>query len=153
MVVSTPSRSTRTKVRWTAITLCIIVALAYLWVFVTLLPTFGHVSDDPTLLFAVLTGTYVVGAVLLLSRDNVAVEWAGVAVQVVLLAAYISLTVIGGIQHPDPAAAVPFALRFLPHGIVVGAAQVLLVGLLAYLALSRRKELTEIRLHPQGRPS
>ncbi|HET7723454.1 MAG TPA: hypothetical protein VFK68_02345 [Propionibacteriaceae bacterium] len=125
--------------------------MAYLIVFMTLLPTLGTVGDDPTPLFAVLAGTYLVGAVLLLSRDNVLVDWVGVAIQVVLLAAYLSLTVVGGLQHPDPAEAVPFALRFLPHGIVVGAAQVLLVGVLAYLAVTRPRELVARRLGRQGR--
>ncbi|HSN11319.1 MAG TPA: hypothetical protein VLS51_04345 [Propionibacteriaceae bacterium] len=133
-----------------ATVLCIVVAVVYLAVFFTLLPTFGQVADDPTPLFAVLAGTYVVGAILLLSRDNVVVEWVGMIVQVVLLAAYLSLTVVGDIEHPDPSAAIPFSVRFLPHGVIAATAQVLLIGVLAYLALSRPRQLAAERLGPQG---
>lgn len=128
----------RGRIRWAAAALCVIVAVAYLSVFLSLLPTLGQVGDDPTPLFAVLASVYVVGAVLLLYRDSSALHWAGGALQIILLSSYFGITVIGEMQHPDPMAAQPFALRFLAQGIVIGAAQLILAGALIYLASSRR---------------
>ena len=74
----------------------------------------------------------------MLYRDSSALHWAGGALQIILLSSYFGITVIGEMQHPDPMAAQPFALRFLAQGIVIGAAQLILAGALIYLASSRR---------------
>lgn len=121
----------RGRLRWTAVALCVVAVLGYLSVFFVLLSS-PKLPDDPTPAFAFLGGVYAVGIVLLLVRDHRAVLWVGVAVQLVLLAGYFGITVLGETQ---------FALRFLVPGIIISLAQLTLVGVLASLALTKGRTL------------
>lgn len=121
----------RSRLRWSAVLLCVIVVLGYLAVFFVLRSS-PKLPDDPTPLFAFLAGVYAVGMVLLLVRDHRSVLWVGVGVQVVLIAGYLGITVIGETE---------FALRFLVPGIVISLAQVVLAGALVSLALTKETVL------------
>lgn len=119
----------RSRLRWTAVTLCGIAVLGYLAVFFVLLSS-PKLPDDPTPVFAFLGGVYAAGIVLLLVRDQPAVLWVGVGVQVLLLAGYLGITVLGETE---------FALRFIAPGIVISLTQLTLAGVLTSLALTKEK--------------
>lgn len=122
----------RRTVRWVAAALAAVLAVLYLVVFFVQLPHL-HETDNPAPVYAALAVVYVIGAVLLVVRDASILQWIGVAVQGVLLALFFWL-LSELYAHGDQG----FILDMLALAVAINTGQVILAGLLAYLAWDAR---------------
>lgn len=110
------------------------VAALYVAVFLVQLPHL-HELDNPAPVYAALAAVYAVGAVLVALRDQQALLWTGATVQVVLLTLFFWL-LAGLYAHGEES----FILDMLGLAIGINAAQVVLLGLLSYLAGSAPRQ-------------
>lgn len=127
----TPSARRRT-LRWVAAALAGVLSGLYLVVFFVQLPHL-HETDNPAPVYAALAVVYVIGAVLLVVRDASILQWIGVAVQVVLVGLFFWL-LLKLYENGDQG----FILDMLALAVAINTGQMILAGVLAYLAWDAR---------------
>lgn len=126
--------STRRTIRTAAAVLTGLVAVLYVVVFFVQLPHIQE-TDNPAPAYLFLAALYVVGTLLLARRDSATLQWVGAAVQVVLVALFFGLLALLYREGDES-----FVLDMAPLAIAVTGAQVVLLGLVAYLAATGHRQ-------------
>lgn len=134
-------RSAHWTVRIVAGALAAVAAALYVVVFFVQLPHM-HETDNPAPAYLVLAALYAAGAVLIALRDVAVVHWVGAAVQVVLVGMFFWL--LAGLYREGDES---FILDMAALAIAITAIQVVLLGLLTYLAVSAPRTPTAASLH------
>jgi hypothetical protein len=131
-------RSAHRTVRIVAGALAAVAAALYVVVFFVQLPHM-HETDNPAPAYLVLAALYAASAVLIALRDVAVVHWVGAAVQVVLVGMFFWL--LAGLYREGDES---FILDMAALAIAITAIQVVLLGLLTYLAISAPHQPTAV---------
>ena len=136
----------RRRLRLGALLLTAAVAVLYVVVFLVQLPHMQEI-DNPAPAYLALAALYVVGLVLQVVRDTRVTYWVGAAVQAVLIGAFAWLLML---LYSNGDESFIFDMAWL--AIAINAAQVVLMGVLGWLAIHTPRHRAEQVPAPDSTP-